>query len=112
VEKIYPRDSQTDCYQYVYEKLGLDYNLRWDSCPLETAVKNVKQVFTDTDEYAFVHHDPARGYLIDHNRISGEDRNYPVVMPVFWVDRSILSFASVIIDAQAGHVIDSAGSLE
>lgn len=107
IEEIDPRDCKTDCYQYLYEKLGIEYAKRWELCPLAEAVKGVEQAMADATGFAFVHHHVSRGFKIDPRRIPEADLRLPVVIPEDIPGSSILRFGSLIINAEAGHCIDS-----
>lgn len=108
VELIDPRDSPVDCYAYLYRKLGINYDARWDSCPLTEASYKVGQCESPHEIYAFAHQDAERGMLFQLEKFSEETVKLNVTLPITPEPVSILSFAEIIVEAKEVHVIDSA----
>lgn len=106
VEVIDPRDSTVDCYEYLYRKLGIDYDARWSSCPLEQACYRVDQCVSPHEVYAFAHQDSRSLFKLE--KFNEETRKLPVTLPITPEPVSILSFAEIMVMAKEIHVIDSA----
>lgn len=85
-----------------YQQLGVDYEERWQSCPIREASKKMK-VHLNAKTGVFVHDDPARGFRITRRIPENVDRM------VHAPDQSILAYSRMIESAEYVDVIDSAG---
>jgi hypothetical protein len=89
--------------RWMYEKLGVDFNHRWRSCPLESAASKIPQIIFP-GPYYLLHEDPERGFPI----------TYPPWHPVITTRRTAkygshtsLAWVDAIRRAKELHFIDS-----
>jgi hypothetical protein len=104
-DALWHRDTWCgDQYERVYRRFGIPYEKRWSASPVPSACHKVAQVAVPSGEYAFVHQDVSRRFLIDCTKLS----DLPVFLPKFDPAVSILAYKDVLESAARIDVIDSA----
>lgn len=104
LEEQIPARCEIDHYRWLYQKLGVDYEERWERCPIAKARSHVAQwIPGQTFLYGFLHEDQSRGFAISESNTP----DFPIYVPIF-TDRSILTYCMAIENAAEVHVIDSA----
>jgi len=101
---IFLRDTYLDQYQRIYKRFGIAYEHRWESSLVPAACEKVEQLPVPEGEYAFVHDDPRRKYLIDRDKITS---GLTVYEPEFVPGQSILAFRDIIENAVELDFMDS-----
>lgn len=97
-----PRSMAMDMYDFIYQSLGLNYDDRWDKCPLPAAALQVTQRVLPGSDYIFVHDKPT--HPLDKSRI---DWRGPIVTADHRIHESILAWADILKYAKEIHVINS-----
>jgi hypothetical protein len=94
----------TDFSKSFYEHGNVPYSARWDKCPIQNAIKNVPQLsYWYPRRKIFVHEDNARGFILTKL----VDRGSCYAPSASDVNKSILQYVSLILEADEIHVIDS-----
>lgn len=111
IEETIPKDIDCDMYRWLYRKIGIPYEERWNSCPIPEACKQVSQLDI-RGNWIFVHDafhdDPPRDHMIDHKYLRACKHGEYWHRPDPRYGGSVLKYAYWIMYADEVHVIDSA----
>lgn len=100
-------DSGMPLEKQFYSLAGLDISKKWDSFYIERNKTKEEELFNKVapkGDYAFVHEDLPRKYLIDRDKIGS---NCQVFKPERGMAESIIDYCTIIEKAKEIHVIDS-----
>jgi hypothetical protein len=101
----YPTNPSPDknCWEYFYEQLGIDLDIKQDFFYVEPDDDEEKRVFDKLnptgEDYVFVHDDPARGFSIDI------ENNLKIIRND--ISENIFNFAKIIEKAKEIHLMES-----
>jgi hypothetical protein len=90
-----------DFVQWFYRQAGMDISEKEMYCPIKKAMEKSNDTSHPQGEYAFVHSDPERGFVINRN-IKPEQKAIPRN-----IGGSILKYGNALVNAKEVHCIDS-----
>jgi len=110
--KDYPSKSSMTWDRNFYQQVSIDFDVRWEGffAPRNFAKENKLYDLLNcgSGDYAFVHDDPSRGFVIDSSYINPRIK---IIKPTLKIDNfSIFDYRKILENAKEIHCIESSFS--